>query len=113
MHLAVRTEFQLDILLVVKVLSGQKHAGAESVRHPALAREIFQHAPTKEHHADHHEGCDSWKRQAMMGGSATFLHHSNPSFHRRDVLVGSTHINPWCSDLVANHGSHRFELWIN
>ena len=113
MHLTVRTKFQLEILFVVKVLASQKHAGAESVRQLTLAWEMIQHAPTKEHHADGHEGCDPWQGQAMTGGSATFLRHTNPLFHRCDVLIGSTHIDPWCFNLVANQRTKCFELWIN
>ena len=48
----------------------------------------------------------------MTGGSATFLNHFNSSFHRGDVLASSSHIDPGCSDLVANQRSHRFELRI-
>ena len=48
----------------------------------------------------------------MTGDSATFLHHFNSSFHRCDVLAGSSHIDPGCSDLVANQRSHCVELGI-
>jgi hypothetical protein len=109
----MRTELQLEILLVVKVLASQKHAGAELVRHPALAQEIIQHAPTEEHHADGPQGCDPWKGQAVAGGLVTLLCHTNPSFHWPDVLISSTHIDPWCSNHVAQQRTKHFKLGIN
>ena len=92
-HLAVLTNLQAQMLLVIEGLARHDSLGAESVGDSSLRWEEIQELDDIEHNVNRQQLWDSLEWKAVSTRSAPFLHNSNSSFDFRHVFVRACQVD--------------------